>query len=222
MPGWGRLPGAERRSPLRLQRFVVDASPDQTQFAASAAVNASPSRASPFARAVPPAGAGEGAAEVGHEAEFRREQLKKRSGTGRHDDVADERKAHSRAGRDSVDRDHDGYAQSIPVSHHRIEVILETRANIFSAAALWIRDEIIAHEIRARTEGAPRAGQHHRANGGIGIDRGGGGFEGRRSNARLRAFNRSGRLSATYAMPLAALESQRVKWHDDSGGVGTE
>jgi hypothetical protein len=103
------------------------------------------------------------APEIRHQAELRRKQLHERGRTRGKHDVPDEREAHSGARGDTVHRNHHGNSQVVPRVHHGIEMLAHARADELAQSAPGCVDEILAHEIGARAEGATGRSQQHGA-----------------------------------------------------------
>ncbi len=138
----------------------------------------------------------EGAAQIGHEAELGGEQLQKRGGAAGQHDVAGQRKAHSGACGDAIDRDHHRQPQPMPGLHHGVEVFVQAESGCCAAAVRGMLGKSLpmrsAPEQKARPEAVSTTARMLESESIAAA-------AARRSviMARFSAFNRSGRLSVT-------------------------
>src|SRR3984957_9065209 len=97
---------------------------------------------------------------------------------GSQDDIADQRKAHPRARGNAIDGNYQRDPQVMPGGHHRVEMVAQATADVRAGTLLRFLDQVVAHEVRTRTEATAGARQEHRAHRGIAVD-------GRRGRAQI-------------------------------------
>lgn len=198
------------------QCLVVDAGPDQAPGGGVAGRQPIAEQREPLAPSGPdhPRQV-ERTAEVGHQAEPRREQLQEHRRVRAEYDVAGKREAHARASGDALHRDDDRHRQMVPGTDHRIERVPQTRLDPLRRGL---------SQIRTGAKRPPAGAKQHGANVGVVADQPGRNrqFADQRCIERIQALRP---VQRHVRNPVAPLEQQCLEEHTGSityGIIGVE